>query len=126
MCTFTFHLDCVGSDTHFLLNAADLQGDIEVQLVVHFHHDLGRSVGTEPRSRDGKRVGPGWQGKDSVGAIRSRNSDLTEICLRIRSHDASAGHDRLGTIANHAQNGSGYVGAQKCRDNKRYQNQQKR
>ena len=68
---FGLHLHGVGDDFHFVGDAADLQRDVEGELVIDRDDDSGFFERTEAAGGHIELVGPGSEGEDAEGAVRS-------------------------------------------------------
>ncbi|MGA7089879.1 MAG: hypothetical protein WBF56_10440 [Candidatus Acidiferrales bacterium] len=81
-----------------------------MQLVIHFHFDIGFSERAETGGAHGQFVNARWQREKVIGPIRTRNGIEFFIGLDIRQFDLRACDHALRGVAHHALYRTGYVG----------------
>src|SRR5579863_2341170 len=100
-------MDHVGGDTDLFLHRADLQRNIDAQLIVHLKYDVGRREGLETSGGCRETVCANRQGEEVVGAVRGRGRYLAKVGLYVRDLHFSASYDRLCLVMNHARDRAG-------------------
>src|SRR5207247_4528807 len=95
---FCLYLHRVGGDFHLFGHAANVERDVNVQLVVHFQVDIRRRERLESRGSGGKFVSPCRQRQDSVSPVRSRHGFPSKICLHIGGDNSRARTHSLRTV----------------------------
>ena len=92
-----------------LLQTAHVERDVDAQLVVHLHVDVGRGELLEALGCGGDVVGSGRQRQNPVGTVGGGIGRARQIGFGIRGHDVRAGDDGVGSVADDAENGASDV-----------------
>src|SRR5580700_9876485 len=114
-----FHLD------HFLLNGADLQSYIDLQLIIHLHDDAGLDEIPESACGNRQLIIAGGHREDSIGTVRTRGLLVFQIRFHIGDGESGASDRALRMIAHDTLNRSGYVGAHSARTKKYCEHEKK-
>ena len=102
----------VCDDFDLLLHAANVERDIEAELVVHFYFDIRLGERAESGRCHRKLINSGWQRQNAKRTIGTRNGFLLEIGLPVDRDNFRTGNHGVATVAHHAQNRSGHISAQ--------------
>src|ERR1700757_2756772 len=99
----------VSGNTDLFIHRANLQVNVDAQLIVHLKRDVGRRVGPETDRGRCDLVRACRQGEEVVCAISGGGRYLVKIGLYVPDLHLSTSYDGLCTIMDHARDRTSHI-----------------